>query len=325
MATRGCPYGCSYCVNFTFNKMFNNRKIRKRSIENILNELIEARKKMPYISHIYFLDDSLFLLSIEEISKLARGIKNEIGLPFGVCGATPATLKEEKLREIVDAGCNHISMGVQTGSARVMKMYLRPFSNEKILGAVKLLNQFRDKILAPQYDMILDNPWETEEDVIESLMLLSRFPVPYRLQLFSLTLYPGTGLSDKAKKEGMLKGVYEIDYSKNYREFWKNNLNSIFGLVSDCAVRGIKINPRIMAWLVSKKLRNLKLNWVIFYAIRLWVFIWKIANLPIGLWIVLREVFRDIAKGDWSRLKWFSRRERWRSIIHYVLDDRRKL
>ena len=97
-------------------------------------------------------------------------------------------------------------MGIQSGSQRTLDLYRRPFSNEQVQQAAALLNRYSDSIPAPQYDMILDNPWETEEDLADGLRLLSRLPVPFHLQLFSLSLYPGTELQEKAEDEGLPQG-----------------------------------------------------------------------------------------------------------------------
>jgi anaerobic magnesium-protoporphyrin IX monomethyl ester cyclase len=51
MATRGCPYGCTYCAH-----MFG-RRVRKRSVENVLEEMFLLKKKYGAIQ-ISFKDDT---------------------------------------------------------------------------------------------------------------------------------------------------------------------------------------------------------------------------------------------------------------------------
>ena len=61
MPTRGCPFGCTYCCNNTFNKMhLRQNPIRKRSIDNIINECAAIKSKLPLIGNIVF-DDDAFL------------------------------------------------------------------------------------------------------------------------------------------------------------------------------------------------------------------------------------------------------------------------
>ena len=50
MASRGCPFSCSYCINNSLRKIYDNpRKYwRKRSIENVIEELRIALEKWDY-------------------------------------------------------------------------------------------------------------------------------------------------------------------------------------------------------------------------------------------------------------------------------------
>ena len=52
----------------------------------------------------FFLDDCFFFLPVAVIEDLAGKLKEHVGLPFSVVGATPANLTEEKLRPLVEAG-----------------------------------------------------------------------------------------------------------------------------------------------------------------------------------------------------------------------------
>jgi len=52
----------------------------------------------------------------------------------------------------------------------------------------------------PVYEVIVDNPWETDQDLVDTLMFLSRLPPPYHLAVYSLTFFPDTELYQKAKR-----------------------------------------------------------------------------------------------------------------------------
>ena len=55
-------------------------------------------------------------------------------------------------------------------------------------------------MLPPCYHIILDNPWEEPEDVMDTLKVLLQIPNPFWLKLSSLVFYPGTELYERAKK-----------------------------------------------------------------------------------------------------------------------------
>ncbi len=92
---------------------------------------------------------------------------------------------------------------IQSGSERTKGLYKRYHTNEQVEEAANQINEFKDKFI-PAYDIILDNPREKEEDLIETLMLLSRLPTSYFLGVFSLFLYSETELYKLAQKYGLV-------------------------------------------------------------------------------------------------------------------------
>ena len=108
-----------------------------------------------------------------------------------ITGATPTTLTREKLSLLVDAGLIEIKMGIQSGSENMKRMYNRHHSNAQVEKAARIINEFKDKIRVPAYDIILDNPWEVNSDLIETLMFLAKLPVPAPADLFFFDLLSG--------------------------------------------------------------------------------------------------------------------------------------
>lgn len=201
MATRGCPHRCAYCCNDALQELYKGQThLRRRSYQNVLDEISTAIQKYPFISGVGFSDDSFFVASDSSIEQFAVAYRQHIGLPF-FCLGSPLTITERKLVALLDAGMYGLQMGVQTGSPRIQALYNRPISNKKVLEAVNLLHRYSDRMVPPTYDFIIDSPWETPADITETLQLVRQFPRPYRLQLFSLVIFPGTALYHKAVAE----------------------------------------------------------------------------------------------------------------------------
>ena len=304
LPTRGCPFGCSYCCNNIYNKMYAGQKMmRQRSIGNIIKELTHVKNNLPGIECIYFDDDAFFLYSTEQFKEFCSEYKKNINLPLIVTGATPSTLTREKLSLLVDAGLSFIRMGIQTGSERIRKLYKRNHSNRQIEDSARIINEFKDKINLPQYDIILDNPWETNEDIVETLMFLTKLPAPYRINSYSLTLYPKTELYEKAKEEGIIENDLKDIYRKHYKARKVTYLNRLFFLLN--ASIG-KMSTRTMSLLTDKRLRRLKLNWLLY-----WFLVLRYMNSLryMNFLRLLSEALKDIKKGDFFRIaRWFRRR-----------------
>lgn len=232
--SRGCPFSCTYC--FSFKEMYKGQKyLRFRSMENMMQELELIKKKLPYIQMVMLIDDNIYTLPIEKIKEFCQMYKERVGLPMSFSGF-PKDITEEKLSYFVDAGLVVTHMGIQTGSERTQKLYKRHVSDETILKAVQALHKFKDSLAASCYDVIIDNPYETNEDFIDTIKLLLKFPKPRHIKLFSLTFLPGTELYEKAKLDGILPDEDEFGgYRKHFLSFYyrkKKYLNFVFPLLN---------------------------------------------------------------------------------------------
>lgn len=298
--TRGCPFGCAYCCNNTLNKMYPRQKpIRERSADNVIRELMQVKTKLPKTVNIKFDDDAFFIKNVEEISKFCKKYKENINLPLIITGANPSTLAREKMALLVDAGLRVIRMGIQTGSKRMKKLYGRYYTNQQVKRAVEIINEFKNKIERPVYDIILENPWETDEDLTETLMFLCEFPAPYVLQFFSLTFYPETELYRKAKAEGLITDDLKDVYRKYYHSCKKTYLNSLVFLLNEYAIGGGRIPSKIMFLLTNQKYRKLKISLLFYYLLKLLVIPYKVRWL---FYLFRKEALKDLRKGDWHRI-----------------------
>jgi anaerobic magnesium-protoporphyrin IX monomethyl ester cyclase len=271
ITSRGCSFACAYCCNSYFRKIHSRQEIiRKRSVENIINELTNARQVMPFVNCILINDDDFFCRDANEIAVFAKEYKEKIKLPLWITGVSISTFDAEKFALLVDAGLKFVRSGIQSGSNRTKKMYHRYYSNQRIIAVAREINKFRHTIAPPSYDIILDNPWESENDLTETLMLLSSLPRPYGIELFSLTFYPGTELYDKAKKEGIIKNdIIEI-YDRSYYAIKPTYLNKLFQLHSACLSKGSAgISPAVMFMLTNPLLRRLRISFILYRLLKI--------------------------------------------------------
>jgi len=233
IATRGCPYDCSFCGNSALVKLYGKRNyVRRRSVGHIIDELVAVKNRYRFINRICFFDDSFFAASVSQIREFAEAYKRNVGLPL-FCLGGPRTITREKLEALVDAGLSGIQMGIQTGSRRINTMvYNRDVTNLEVLRATELINSFSEKIPLPLYDIIVDNPYETVWDGIETVKLLMQIKRPFTIQTFSLTFFPGTALYDRAKRDGLIKDEKRQVYRKFYMQREGRYINLLIALVN---------------------------------------------------------------------------------------------
>jgi len=231
MTSRGCPYNCAYCINDTIRKMYGGKgKLRWRSVGHVMGELVWVRKRMPYVDYVWISDDEFMARPTADLKKFCAQYKEKVGLPFS-CLVSPNSVSEEKMAMLVDAGLVYVQMGVESGSARMQELYQRKrMDNERMMRAIRIVNRFKDRMAPPNYDFLVDVPFETDADVVESLRFISRIPKPYRLQPFTVILYPGTQLYEKAKRAGLISDERKEIYNKTYTMHAPTYLNLLMTL-----------------------------------------------------------------------------------------------
>jgi len=230
MASRGCPHNCHYCCAHSLGAIYaEGNYLRRRGVSHIISELKTIRERFGFVRVIGFSDDSFFMAGPEEIREFSRRYKEEIGLPF-FCLGSPTTITRAKLESLIEAGLFSVQMGIQTGSGRTKELFNRTVSNEKILESARTISSFSHTLMPPNYDLIIDNPWESIDDILETFSLLLRLPRPHRLQLFSLVLFPGTPLFDRAVDEGRIRDIREEVYNREYHQRGRNYVNIVFAL-----------------------------------------------------------------------------------------------
>jgi len=132
--------------------------------------------------------------------------------------AIPTLLDREKLFMLKDAGLSVVVMGVQSGSDRVnFDIYNRQIKFTSVEKAADLISEVK---ALPYYEMIVDNPYETEDDMIETISSMSRLKKPYTISLAHLTFFPGTPLTQKALNDKIVdpeaylnRYMVNIDYT----------------------------------------------------------------------------------------------------------------
>ncbi|MBN2251894.1 MAG: B12-binding domain-containing radical SAM protein [Candidatus Altiarchaeota archaeon] len=203
---RGCPHSCTYCCNNFFRKLNEGKGkvVRQRSVANIISELSMVREKFRSIKKVWITDDTFIYRSQEELLEFSRMYKSRIKLPFG-CYVSPKTLTDEKLAILVDAGLTFITIGIQSGSDEVnRKLYKRMILSEDVLKTAEMLKKYQGRITL-DYQLIITNPYEDEEDVLKTIDLVRRLPKPFVLETFNLAFFRGTELYEKAVKDNMIK------------------------------------------------------------------------------------------------------------------------
>lgn len=253
MTSRGCPFSCTYCCNNILRDVYKGKGqyVRRRSVENVIEELVQAKERFKNATSVVFHDD-VFTFDIEWITRFCEKYKKVIGLPF-FCYCHPKATNEKIIRILKDAGVANMTMGIQAGCEKTRHEYFERFDkNEEIIRAAQIL--FKYKIHCG-YDLIMDNPLETDEDRRETFNLLLKLPRPFELHTHTLTYFPETKFTKLLLGKGMIaEGDVEDQKQESY-ERWtptldlKRNKENLFWDNLYYLTQKSKVPQKFIIWL----------------------------------------------------------------------------
>lgn len=249
---RGCPHSCSYCCNDSLRKLYHGQRyLRWRSTEHVINELVAIKEKFDYIGYIWLSDDAFFARKAEDIKEFCEAYKKKVNLPFH-CLGSPLTVTGEKLEYLVDAGLDSIQMGIEAGSRHIQEVFNRKhMNNERVMNAIQAIMKYKDRISTIGYDFIMDVPYETDADRIETLRFISTIPKPYIIGIFSLVLYPGTSLYDRVKADNPSLDEERDIYRKMYGKVEENYPNLLLMLCKNGKLPHLLLKILISKYVVA--------------------------------------------------------------------------
>lgn len=250
MWTRGCPHQCAYCINNYYRVLYSGFEVvRRRSVDNLIEEIKSIREKFPWFNRINFMDDDFASASNDQLMYFRDRYKMEINCPFYALLSVLSS-RESKMSILFDAGLRRTQVGIQSLSPFTNRMYRRDFfSREKLLSLARTVNRVFPPEFCPTFDVILENPWESLDDRLLTLRGVLELPRPFVLQLYTLTFYPGTELFHKAIYDGIISGT-DASYLKENHDKGFSYLNLLFMLVNkrvpNCIIRFLSWRPFVV-------------------------------------------------------------------------------
>jgi len=197
--------------------------LRRRSVENVINELKIMKEKLRY-HQVLFIDDC-FTYDKEWLGRFIKLYKKEINLPFKII-AHPYFMTPEVVSLLKEGGCIRVQLGVQTPVERVRKdICKRVETNEIVKNAV---TEIKKRGIIVQIDHIFGLPSETLEETEKGLDFYIDIK-PTMIYSFWLQYYPNTEIIEIGKKFGKIDDKTiadtirgEIDYTKNVENMQSN-------------------------------------------------------------------------------------------------------
>ena len=205
MSTRGCPYGCIFCV---WPQMFyKSGKYRKRTPQDVVGEIKANLQQVPYKS--FYIDDDTFNMSKASVIALATAI-TDAGLntiPWATMGRADR-IDDEQLDALVEAGLYSIKYGVESAEQSILDASEKYIDINKVISGIQKTSARGIKV---HLTFTFGLPGDTIETIEKTIDLACELPCD-TVQFSIATPYPGTRMYEMYKEAGWLQSENWEDY-----------------------------------------------------------------------------------------------------------------
>jgi len=203
LTSRGCPFNCSFCVL----ESISRRIYRRRSINNVIQELEYLISHFPQLETVWIHDDQFFLDNARVIEFCNKVIEKNIKLKF-ICSGRFKPVTKEMVEAIQKAGFIEVLFGLESGSTKVLELCNKRITKEDVVHTMRL---FKKTDIFVVTFLIVGLYGETEDTIMEAakfIQSVQKIRYIYYGDIGTLTIYPGTHIYDIAKNAGQIDDSY---------------------------------------------------------------------------------------------------------------------
>lgn len=215
-SSRGCTFRCSFC----WDPVMHKRTWRAMKPETVLDHLQQIIRDYG-IRGFLFTDDHFFI-DIKRAYAILEGIVranlNVTISKLQIRADTICRMSKDFLDLLVRAGVKRLTVGIESGSQRVLDLIHKDVTVDEVIEANRKLAPYP---IVPLYLFMMGMPTETPDEFRESLHLAERLVTenPRAGKTFNIyTPYPGTELYGMALKHGLKEPDRLEDWARfNFR------------------------------------------------------------------------------------------------------------
>lgn len=208
MATRGCPYRCTFCSN---EQMWTTRWLARKP-DAVIAEMREARARFDVVNYDFY--DLTAIVRKDWILDFTRLLEEE---PLGPItwqlpsGTRSEALDDEAAQAMYRSGCRNLSYAPESGSMAVLTRI------KKRIDLGEMIRSMRATLAAGmnvKANIILGFPHETHAEVRETMAFIVRMAWAgvHDVSISPFSPYPGSELFDDLRREGRLPADLDDQY-----------------------------------------------------------------------------------------------------------------
>lgn len=234
LASRGCPYQCTFCSN---PNMWGLRWIA-RDVEDLIKEM-KFYVDRYRVTHFEF-HDLTAIVNREWILKFTgRLIEENIGVTWSLpSGTRSEALDLEVVRNLYNSGCKKISYAPESGSRKTLKRIKKKVNIDRMIRSMKWSIQAGIVIRA---HIILGFPEQTLREIWESMWFVFKMAQigVHDVSIYFFVPYPGSELFYLLRASGRIPSTID-EYEHFLSENVVNNAKDVVSWSEHVSNRQLK-------------------------------------------------------------------------------------
>ncbi len=204
-AQRGCPSNCTFCFN-SFRVVSN--RVRYRPVNNVLDEIEHLKDKYKDKIRVFAISGECIATNKKWLIDFCKEIiDRKLNIKYRITSRVD-TIDIERLTWLKASGCVRMSLGLESGSDKILKIMNKGTTAEQGRSAVALAKKYIPDIEA---SIMLGYVGETRETLRETVAFCKE--IGLEPVLFYALPLPGTVLYETAVKSNFIKD--EEEYMMN--------------------------------------------------------------------------------------------------------------
>ncbi len=208
LTSRGCPGRCTFCAS----GVLWGRRLSLHSPQAVVDAVEAALASLPFPT--IMVKDDTFTANRRRAIAICREMRRRGLNLLWSCDTRADAVDDELFAEMRLAGCQQVSLGVESGSPEVLRRIRKKVTPAKAIEAARMA---RRAGLRVRFYMIAGHRGETAEDFRMSLELLAAAR-PHEYVFSILTAFPGTEEFEAFRRAGKL--TCETFFERDDLELW---------------------------------------------------------------------------------------------------------